>query len=121
MERLTRQKKCILDYLQNTKIHPTADEVYSKVRQQLPQISKGTIYRNLDLFVQSGLIKEISGSQKRFDADLSSHSHFCCEVCEKIIDIYQDIVLSGDEGEINQHGTVTAYSIYFYGRCNVCQ
>ena len=122
MERITQQKKCILKYLQSVSTHPTADEVYVAVRKEMPHISKGTVYRNLDFFVQRGLIKEIPGAQKRFDADLSVHSHFLCQKCDQIIDIFGgEMVTYGNIQRAHQCGVVKGCEVYFYGICQACQ
>ena len=67
--RMTHQRRIILEELRNTRSHPTADEVYEIVRKRIPKISLGTVYRNLELLSESGVIQklEIGGTQKRFD------------------------------------------------------
>ena len=89
--RMTRQRAVILDALRKTKIHPTADEVYSMVRERLPRISLGTVYRNLDFLADSGEIRrlEASGSVRRFDGDMSCHQHVRCVRCGRIGDVMQ--------------------------------
>jgi Fur family ferric uptake transcriptional regulator len=69
---MTRQRKVILEEIRKTDSHPTADELYQRVRQRLPHVSLGTIYRNLETLAASGLIQklEMGGSQKRFDGNL---------------------------------------------------
>jgi len=120
MERTTTQKQQILIYLRGTKSHPTAAEVYDAVRENIPHISKGTVYRNLDIFVKNGLIREISGVQKRFDADLSIHSHFCCEKCDCIIDIHDNPITRNNVDYVKGYGDVVTCDVYFRGICNAC-
>lgn len=120
MERITTQKQQILTYLRGTKSHPTAAGVYDAVREYMPHISKGTVYRNLDIFVKNGLIREIPGAQKRFDADLSIHSHFCCEKCDCIVDIYDDSIARSNADCVNGYGDVITCDVYFRGICNAC-
>jgi Fur family peroxide stress response transcriptional regulator len=87
--RYSRQRERILEYLKGTKIHPNADMVYEKMREEFPSISLGTVYRNLHMLSEQGIILRLrSGSgPDRFDADLNSHSHFQCDNCGKIYDI----------------------------------
>ena len=75
--RMARQRAVILEELRKLKSHPTADELYSIVRERLPRISLGTVYRNLDFLADSGEIRrlEAAGSTKRFDGDISNHQH----------------------------------------------
>lgn len=87
-QRSTRQRQVILDELQKLTSHPTASELYGIVRQQLPKISLGTVYRNLELLARAGTIKKIdsSGRETRFDSDLSPHHHLRCVECGRLDD-----------------------------------
>lgn len=87
--RLTNQRKLILKQLQSVTSHPTADELYDMVRQHMPRISLGTVYRNLETLSALGLVRKLDNAsgQKRFDGDMSSHHHIRCERCGKIGDI----------------------------------
>ena len=87
--RMTRQRAVILEELRKLKSHPTADELYSIVRERLPRISLGTVYRNLDFLADSGEIRrlEAAGSTKRFDGDISHHQHVRCNYCGRIGDV----------------------------------
>lgn len=89
--RMTKQRAIILEELRKLKTHPTADEVYSIVRKRLPNISLGTVYRNLDFLTENGEIRclAVSGIAKRFDGDLSSHQHVRCLRCGCIADVVQ--------------------------------
>ena len=81
--RMTRQRAVILEELRKVKTHPTADELYSIVRERLPRISLGTVYRNLDFLADTGEIRrlEAAGTTKRFDGDISWHQHVRCIHC----------------------------------------
>ena len=91
--RMTRQRKVILEVLQGLSSHPTADEIYGLVREKLPRISLGTIYRNLDLLAGSGRILCLDrvGAQKRFDGDTRRHHHVRCRICGKIGDVFSPV------------------------------
>ncbi|NNK14655.1 MAG: transcriptional repressor, partial [Desulfofustis sp.] len=81
--RLTPQRQVILEELAKVKTHPTANEVYDMVRKRLPRIGLGTVYRNLELMADNGMILklEVGGSQKRFDATTDLHYHIRCTGC----------------------------------------
>ena len=88
--RLTSQRQVILEELKKVKSHPTANEVFDMVRKRLPRIGLGTVYRNLDLLAEKGMIKklEVGGEQKRFDGDTSQHYHIRCVKCSRVEDVF---------------------------------
>ncbi|MCL4517544.1 MAG: transcriptional repressor [Firmicutes bacterium] len=92
VQRRTRQREVILEELRKVKTHPTADEVYEMVRQKLPRISLGTVYRNLELMAEEGLIQklELAGTQKRFDGNPANHYHVRCMRCGRVEDVPVD-------------------------------
>lgn len=69
-ERITSQKKIILDYLKSTKEHPSVEKVYKEAKKKLPRISLGTVYRILDNLKKKGKILKASSNPSRFDADI---------------------------------------------------
>ena len=87
--RLTRQRKVILEELHRMKNHPSADELYEAVRRNLPRISLGTVYRNLEILCELGEIQklELSGSLKRFDGNAMRHYHVRCVRCDRLADL----------------------------------
>src|SRR3989344_495400 len=87
-ERITSQKKIILDYLKSVKTHPSAEIIYSAVKRKLPQISRGTVYRNLKNLKEKSEILEIPARVSRYDGDISVHGHFFCQECGKILDVF---------------------------------
>jgi Fur family ferric uptake transcriptional regulator len=89
-QRNTRQRQMILEILADLRIHPTASELYQLVRQQLPHISLGTIYRNLDQLSAAGVIHKLdhAGGQVRYDGNLDCHDHIRCLLCGRIDDVY---------------------------------
>lgn len=84
--RLTTQRQIILEELEKVTSHPTANEVYDMVRKRLPRIGLGTVYRNLELMAETGIILkiEVGGTQKRFDATTHPHYHIRCISCGKV-------------------------------------
>ena len=90
--RMTCQRQIILEELGKVKSHPTADEVYEMVRRRLPRISLGTVYRNLEVLSQCGMIQklELGGSQRRYDGQVKRHYHVRCQQCGRMDDIISE-------------------------------
>lgn len=86
--RMTQQRKVILEELQSKNNHPSADELYERVRVHLPRISLGTVYRNLEVLCQLGEIQKLnlSGSIKRYDGYPAKHYHIRCVRCNRVDD-----------------------------------
>lgn len=114
----TKQKEAILAAVCTTRTHPTADEVYDKVRKNFPRISLGTVYRNLNTFSEKGDIKKIliPGSRDRFDYRIDKHNHFVCDKCGNVFDINVDIDINLKELDI----VVNDYNLVLYGVCKKC-
>jgi Fur family ferric uptake transcriptional regulator len=85
---MTRQRKVILEELKKVKTHPRADEIYEMVRKQLPRISLGTVYRNLEVLCELKEIQklELVGTLKRFDGTPENHYHIRCIKCDRLDD-----------------------------------
>lgn len=119
----SKQRDAIVNYLKTHKTHPTADTIYNDIKIDFPNISLGTVYRNLSLLVELGEIKKISygAVSEHFDGDISPHNHFICNECGKIFDLKMDNLdfvdsLAGN----NFDGRITGHNIYFYGLCKDC-
>jgi len=118
MERLTSQKKIILDYLKSVKTHPSAEKIYLEARKKLPQISQGTVYRILSQATKKGGIRELPCKIcSHFDGDISQHAHFSCEKCGKIYDIFEKFKVPS----VKKVGKVKNYQLCFYGICKNCK
>lgn len=87
--RMTQQRRIMLEELKSLDTHPTAYEIYELVRKRLPRISLGTVYRNLEILSESGMIRklETAGSQKRFDGVIANHYHVRCIKCGRVADV----------------------------------
>jgi Fur family ferric uptake transcriptional regulator len=123
MLRMTKQRAIILEELRKARTHPTADEIYSRVRLRLPRISLGTVYRNLDTLSKAGLIARLQcgGVAKRYDGCIESHCHVRCEVCGRVEDM--DIAPSADlERNLSDKTSyrITGHRIEFTGVCPEC-
>ena len=124
MIRLTTQRQIILEELSKVKSHPTASELYDMVRKRLPRIGLGTVYRNLELMAESGMILkiEVGGTQKRFDATTDAHYHIRCSVCGKVDDIDVPVVkeLVAQATETSSY-LIQGHHVEFTGVCGDCQ
>ena len=127
MEAATKQFKkrnAILSCLRGTVLHPSAEMVHEMLREEHPDISLATIYRNLALFKSQGLIQSVGtvNGSERFDADTRPHVHFICTTCGAVIDLHSiklDSSLTRDVSE--QYGlAVERHELTFYGRCQTC-
>jgi Fur family ferric uptake transcriptional regulator len=122
--RMTNQREIILRELKKSKAHLAADELYDIVKKVMPRISLATVYRNLEILSEAGLIGklEISGRQKRFDFDVSDHDHIYCVVCHRVdnLNIERKTVNSEKLGDEVGY-TVTGYRVEIIGICPDCQ
>ena len=119
----SRQRERILELLRGTGIHPTASWLYDRLKSEFPDLSLGTIYRNLNILVEQGLIRKIDfGSTfDRYDANTLPHYHFICERCGSISDLKIPI---DDElnkrVELDTRYKAKRHRIEFYGICDKC-
>lgn len=124
MIRLTTQRQIILEELSKVKTHPTASELYDMVRKRLPRIGLGTVYRNLELMADSGMILkiEVGGTQKRFDATTDEHYHIRCSTCGKVDDINVPVVkdLVAQAADSSSY-LILGHHVEFTGICSGCQ
>ena len=122
--RMTKQRKVILEELKKVTSHPTADEVYEMVRKRLPRISLGTVYRNLEILSQLGLIQklEAGGVQKRFDGNPQNHYHFRCLCCGRVEDFSFEPI-SALEKVVSNRGDyeIMGHRLEFIGLCPRCK
>ena len=124
MHRNTKQKRAILKVLEGTKSHPTADWIYDEVRKEIPNISLGTVYRNLRLMADEGEITEVdlSGGHSRFDARRGNHYHFRCQMCDAVCDVEEPVHKELDKKVETMTGfTISHHVLEFRGVCNECK
>ena len=119
----SRQREAIIDFMMTRKDHPSADVVYENVRKEFPNISLGTVYRNLTLLSEMGelLRLRVGDCVDHFDATVTPHYHFICTHCKKVIDLDLDIIQSvNDIAGTNFDGNIEGHVTYFYGTCRDC-
>jgi Fe2+ or Zn2+ uptake regulation protein len=126
--RMTPQREVILEEVRKDHGHPTADEIYDRVRKRLPRISMGTVYRNLDILATCGHIQKIEPvrPQMRFDGETGEHYHIICSRCGKIEDAPFEPSDDTLENLENALGKLTTYGIFghkleFIGLCEGCK
>lgn len=122
--RCTRQKEKILEYLQATTVHPTAEQVYDAVRRSLPHLSRGTVYRNLEKLCRKGEAVElyVGGRVSRYDARTGGHGHLCCRNCGRLADIDVPFDHAFHEEVAARTGfKVNGSAVQFNGVCPECQ
>lgn len=122
--RLTKQRQIILEELQKVRSHPSADEVYRLVRRRLPRISLATVYRNLEVLAEAGMITKLAlaGSQKRFDGTVENHYHIRCLTCGRVDDVDLELLSLGEEAADFLDGyQCVGHRLEFFGICPRCQ
>ena len=120
-----RKRQAILDCLRSTTIHPGADWVYTQLKPQIPDLSLGTVYRNLAYFKDQGEIISIGTVQgvERFDGNTQPHVHFICTGCGAVLDLPQIAVPQdlSQSAAFCTGGSVQSCSLTFTGRCSDCK
>lgn len=119
----SRQRDLILCVIRSTHCHPTADWIFERARKEMPNISLGTIYRNLNLLRDEGKIQELrfGNSVNRYDGDLRSHYHVRCEECGEVTDVPHVIPLvSSQQVEELTGYRIHAHRLEFIGVCPEC-
>lgn len=120
----SKQREAIKVYLQHSHSHPTATKVYEDLREEFPNISLGTVYRNLNFLVEHGEIMKIpcDDGSEHYDGNVTPHYHFVCRKCQQVTDLaipaldhINVLAATNFEGEIEGHVT------YFYGKCKACK
>ena len=119
-----RKRDAILTYLRSTTTHPSAEMVFTQLKPEIPDLSMGTVYRNLNLFKQQGLAVSVATVKgvERFDGNTAPHVHFVCNECSAVLDLPE---LSPPE-ELRSAaakgvgGQVSACQLTFTGLCGTC-
>jgi len=124
--RLTAPRHAVLEVVRGTKTHPTAEEVHRLVISRAPGVSLATVYRNLRLLVDAGLLGELPGPRARFDANTRAHHHFTCLSCGRIADVEAPVAQPHSRAlskrvEARTGLTIMHHRIDFFGRCRECQ
>jgi Fe2+ or Zn2+ uptake regulation protein len=121
--RQTRQRRLVYEAVASTDAHPSAEWVYERVRREMPRVSLGTVYRNLQLLVAEGRLKAWSrGRATRYDADVRPHDHFVCRSCGLLLDIETAPEAISSEKRLRAGGhRIDSRILEFIGVCRDCR
>ena len=122
-KRQTKQKKVIYQIVSSSTDHPTAEMIFLQAQEQVPSISLGTVYRNLQELVIEGKVFELyfGCQQSRFDGQLKPHCHFICDVCGKVFDLPLPEGLEVIDKLSDLPGEVREYRLEMFGICDKCR
>ena len=119
-----RKRDAILDYLKQSKAHPSAETIYTDLKPQISDLAIGTVYRNLTLFRQQGLISSIAtvSGVERFDANTEPHVHFICSDCDAVIDLDEMQIPASLQAAATEccGGRADTCQLSFTGLCRNC-
>lgn len=120
----SRKREAILNTLRGTTTHPTAEWVYLQLKSTYPDLSLGTVYRNLSQFKEDGTIISVGvvNGQERFDGNTAPHSHFICTSCSAVLDIPDDPSdpFMMEKAACSLGAKVDSCDILFRGTCSAC-
>lgn len=118
----TYQRLAIYDFLDQNRIHPTVDQIYSHLHEKIPTISKTTIYNTLGMFLEKKLILEltISGTEMHYDINVTPHHHFFCINCGKVFDLEIMCPHGNDQKTVIEGHQIHEVHGYFKGICKDC-
>lgn len=118
----SKQRDALIDILQSTDTHPTAEWVYEQMKDKFPNVSLATVYRNLKHMIEMGIARELyTDNSSRFDANMKEHYHFICKKCNKLIDIFPEEE-NCEITKIKQKGfLIDRYDLSIYGVCTECK
>lgn len=122
--RMTPQRHAILNYLLSNMNHPTADEIYKALETTFPNMSVATVYNNLRVFKEAGLVRELTygDASSRFDANMDEHYHIICQKCGKITDFkYPSLIDAEVTAEKSTGYHVKSHRMEIYGFCPDCK
>lgn len=120
----SKKRQALLDALCRSKEHPTAEMLYNELKAEIPELSLGTVYRNLGVLEQEGLVVRVGhvNGQERYDAIVDPHPHFVCRNCHAVTDLELPDVVGGMLEEIGTrfHCSPEGYSLTIKGLCPHC-
>ena len=121
----TFQRQVIYEAVVDSREHPTPELIYEQVRQRIPSISLGTVYKNVKTFLDSGVLKEVTlhHGSLRLEANMTPHHHVVCSSCRAIHDIDQTAVepVQYSASEVPAGFSIEGCRVEFVGLCQTCQ
>ena len=123
-ENFSRKREAILQKIRGSHIHPTAEWVYQELKNEYPDLSLGTVYRNLTRFKEDGTIRSLGviNGQEHFDGELNAHDHFLCMECGQILDLARPAFVEESIEHLEKTGNlvVRSYDLLLRGTCPAC-
>ncbi len=121
-KKFSRQREMIYEQVKNYPTHPTADEVYNALKKDFPNLSLGTVYRNLNLLSEMGLLTKLHlGEKDRFDGNTEPHCHFFCNKCGRVFDVNDNSIDGIEKRVLTSSGHfVTQVCVNLHGICREC-
>ena len=122
-KRCTNQRSLVLEVIKDLHCHVTADEVYDMIVKKNPKISRGTVYRNLNMLSDIGEIRkvEMTSGANRFDYLCHEHYHARCVKCGRVFDVEMEFIADLDKNIKDTHGfEITGHDVIFKGICLEC-
>lgn len=120
----SRKRDAILECVRGTTCHPSADWIYAQLKPQIPDLSLGTVYRNLAMFRAEGTIDSVATVEgvERFDGRTDPHSHLVCTGCGAVIDVDKPGLPDSflQQAASSAHCRIESYRLNYYGRCPAC-
>lgn len=120
----THQRRVLFEVIQSMEGHPSPEEVYTRMRRRIPSISLATVYKNLHLFIESGMLREVSlhHGSLRIEMNRKAHHHLVCRACKSITDLEEeDFQLALKHRQFSPAFKVERYSVEVLGLCSNCQ
>ena len=125
VRKYSRKREAILECLRSTSSHPSAEWVFSHLKDEFPDLSLATVYRNLAMFKEEGLAESLGtvGGIERFDGNTMPHDHFICTACNAVLDLDSPALPKAllDQVQTQLGSEVTGYQLHFYGLCSRCR
>lgn len=124
MKKHSRKRDAILEKIRSTDLHPSAEWVYTELKPEFPDLSLGTVYRNIAGFLEDGLIISVGNvnGQERYDGNTSEHAHFICSRCGGVIDVEESSDMAARQEIERKYGFfVKRYDKVFHGLCANCR
>ncbi len=124
VRRNSRQRETIYEFIRSRMDHPTAHNVYEALKKEMPSISLGNVYRNINILVEEGRVtrREFGDGMEHYDAIPGSHYHFICDTCKTVVDfpmVSQDLINKKARAMTKNH--ISGHTILFYGICDKCR
>lgn len=120
----SRKRDAILSCIRGARRHPSAEWIYDQLKPEIPDLSRGTVYRNLRLFLEEGSVTSVGvvNGLERFDGDVSPHAHFICQRCGEVMDLPGLAPLDAMAGQAEglTGGRIEGCTLTFSGCCRDC-